>query len=80
MIAAPDAWNRLVADLWGKSGTSVDVDLLFGFASRTFHSHHDIAFAGHRWDSMCILPFAAPACPDSALLFFDKQVWWDGTS
>jgi hypothetical protein len=33
MIAAPDAWNRLVTDLWGKSGTSVNVDLLFGFAA-----------------------------------------------
>jgi hypothetical protein len=33
MIAALDASNRLVTDLWGKSGTSVNVDLLFGFAA-----------------------------------------------
>ena len=33
MIAAPDASNRLVTDLCGKSGTSVNVDLLFGFAA-----------------------------------------------
>jgi hypothetical protein len=42
-----DAWNRLVTDLWGKSGTSINVDLLFGFAARAFHSHHNIAFVGH---------------------------------
>jgi hypothetical protein len=47
MIAALDASNRLVTDLWGKSGTSVNVDLLFGFAARAFHSHHDVAFVGH---------------------------------
>ena len=71
MIAALDASNRLVTDLWGKSGTSVNVDLLFGFAARAFHSHHDKAFGGHRWGSMCILPFAAPTRPDSLAGFFN---------
>src|ERR1700686_4498343 len=49
MIAASDAWNRLVTVLWGKSGTSVNVDLLFGFAARAFHNHRDIGLVGHCW-------------------------------
>jgi hypothetical protein len=48
MIAAPDASNRLIADLCGKSGTSVNVDLLFGFAARALHSHHNIARVRHQ--------------------------------
>jgi hypothetical protein len=33
MIAALDAWNRLVTDLWRESGSGINVDLLFGFAA-----------------------------------------------
>ena len=33
MIVALNARNCLVTDLWGKSGTSVNVDVLFGFAA-----------------------------------------------
>jgi hypothetical protein len=59
MIAALDASNSLVTDLWGKSWSGINVNLLFGFAARAFHSHHDIAFVGHRWVTVRILPRGA---------------------
>ena len=49
MNVALDARHRLVADLWGESWSGINVNLLFGFAARAFHSHHNIAFVGHCW-------------------------------
>ena len=82
LIVALEARNRLVADLWGESGSGINVNLLLGFTARTFHSHHNVSFACHAESSGLFYHGAQPVSSGAALnqaaLFF--LVGYDGKS
>jgi len=48
MLAATDAYNRLIAHL-SNSSRGGNMDLLLGFTVLAFHRHDDIVLVGHRW-------------------------------